>query len=629
MDGTFADGTYTFGGSSPVSVALTGDVYPITAPQLTSGGTWANGVLVVNPTVANTLTYSVFSGFATSGAAGLVVFSITDLGPDNINLQDQAASQSILGLPASPAAPTSYVIPSGLLAVGGLYQVEIDFITASSLNATQISGTGIVGAYGKSTRFYMAALPSGPVAPPALTAQPVNTTGVSGGTATFTASLMTTTGVAYPTALIGVVWFFNGIQLSPAAGAKYQIGADGIDLIVSNLSASDSGSYYAQIVTAGGVVTTHTATLSLVPTLKPLITTQPASITVAAGSSAVLSVAATGGGLNYQWSKNGLAISGATSAQISFPATQVAAASGVYTCTVSNAVGSATSSPASLSVTTTTNPGRLINLSVNAVAGKSQVLTVGFVSGGAGTSGSQNLLIRATGPALAALGVANTLPAPSLTVQIGPGLIASNAGWGSTPANQAAVTAADAATGAFPLSNSSSLDAALVTTLPPGSYTAQVTGTTAASGTTLAEVYDTLPGTYAASAPRLINLSCSSQLLASATVTAGFVIGGTTAKTVLIRATGPALAALGVSSTMPDPQLSLYSGSNLIGTNSAWGGNPLISQADTAVYAFPLTDTNSSDSTILATLPPGAYTAVGSSVSGSPGVMLIEVYEVP
>ena len=115
---------------------------------------------------------------------------------------------------------------------------------------------------------------------------------------------------------------------------------------------------------------------------------------------------------------------------------------------------------ATLGVTPTTNVGRLINLSVNTTAGKSQVLTVGFVTGGSGTVGSQNLLIRATGPALAAFGVPNTLVDPTLSVLSGPTVVASNDNWGTPATNQAAVTAADNVTGAFPLSNPASLDAA-------------------------------------------------------------------------------------------------------------------------------------------------------------------------
>ena len=77
-------------------------------------------------------------------------------------------------------------------------------------------------------------------------------------------------------------------------------------------------------------------------------------------------------------------------------------------------------------------------------------------------------------------------------------------------------------------------------------------------------------------------------------MTAGFVIGGTTAKTVLIRATGPALAGLGVQGTMPDPQLALHTtiGNQdvVLAANAGWGGDPQLTAVSNSVFAFPLTN---------------------------------------
>ena len=74
-------------------------------------------------------------------------------------------------------------------------------------------------------------------------------------------------------------------------------------------------------------------------------------------------------------------------------------------------------------------------------------MTVGFNSGGVGTSGSQTLLIRASGPALTTYGVSGVLPNPVLTLYNTAGaVVISNSGWASTPGNEAAVLAADSAT---------------------------------------------------------------------------------------------------------------------------------------------------------------------------------------
>ena len=80
---------------------------------------------------------------------------------------------------------------------------------------------------------------------------------------------------------------------------------------------------------------------------------------------------------------------------------------------------------------------------------------------------------------------------------------------------------------------------------------------------------------------------------------------------------------------MPDPQLQLFTGSTQIAANAGWGGDPQLTAAMNAVYAFLYTNPSSADSALLVTLPPGTYTAVASSVSGTAGITLVEVYEVP
>jgi hypothetical protein len=67
-------------------------------------------------------------------------------------------------------------------------------------------------------------------------------------------------------------------------------------------------------------------------------------------------------------------------------------------------------------------------------------------------------------------------------------LIAENAGW-STSADATGIAQASAQVGAFALAPGSA-DAALIIYLAPGSYTAQVSGTGAASGVALVELYE-------------------------------------------------------------------------------------------------------------------------------------------
>ncbi len=106
-----------------------------------------------------------------------------------------------------------------------------------------------------------------------------------------------------------------------------------------------------------------------------------------------------------------------------------------------------------------------------------------------GTSGtSQQLLIRADGPSLASLGVSGVLAQPSLTLFDSKGnAIATNTVWG-TNSNAAQISAAAAGVGAFALP-AGSADSALLVTLPPGVYTAQVSGVNSTTGIALVEVY--------------------------------------------------------------------------------------------------------------------------------------------
>src|SRR5580765_149301 len=87
------------------------------------------------------------------------------------------------------------------------------------------------------------------------------------------------------------------------------------------------------------------------PPVGPSISAQPQSQTVTAPVTATFSVTATGTApLSYQWNKNGAAISGATSATYTTPATTSADNGAKFTVVVTNSAGSITSDPASLTV---------------------------------------------------------------------------------------------------------------------------------------------------------------------------------------------------------------------------------------------------------------------------------------
>ena len=170
----------------------------------------------------------------------------------------------------------------------------------------------------------------------------------------------------------------------------------------------------------------------------------------------------------------------------------------------------------------------------------------------------------------------------------------------------------------------------LVQTLPPAAYTATITSPSGGTGVALAEVDDAASGaSYDPSKPRLINGSGRAQVGTGADVlVAGFVIGGSTSRTVLIRASGPALARYGVTGALENPRVNLYSSSgDLMATNDDWAGNAQAATVAGAVGAFPWSDLGSKDAALLITLPPGAYTAQVSGADGGTGVALVEVYD--
>jgi hypothetical protein len=125
------------------------------------------------------------------------------------------------------------------------------------------------------------------------------------------------------------------------------------------------------------------------------------------------------------------------------------------------------------------------------------------------------------------------------------------------------------------------------------------------------------------------NVSTRGYVSSTQTFIGGFVIEGTSPRTVLIRADGPALNQFSVPGTLPDPVLTVYdSKGNVVATNAGWNTNTTpsaISAAAASVGAFAL-PILSLDSVLLLTLPPGAYTAQVTSAKGNSGTVLFEAY---
>ena len=106
----------------------------------------------------------------------------------------------------------------------------------------------------------------------------------------------------------------------------------------------------------------------------------------------------------------------------------------------------------------------------------------------------------------------------------------------------------------------------------------------------------------------------------------GFVVGGTGVKTVVVRARGPSLAANGVANPLANPMLQLVRAADrlVIASNDDWTTGDFASAIANNGYA----PSDARESALLATLQPGAYTAIVSGVGGTSGVAIVEAFEV-
>ena len=119
----------------------------------------------------------------------------------------------------------------------------------------------------------------------------------------------------------------------------------------------------------------------------PAITVQPSNATVAIGQTATFSVQATGSGtLTYQWQKSNTAISGATSSSYTTAPTTAADSGSQFTVIVSNSIGSVTSNPATLTVSTSANSTTDVLTHHNDIARTGQNLTETILNPGNVTS---------------------------------------------------------------------------------------------------------------------------------------------------------------------------------------------------------------------------------------------------
>jgi sugar lactone lactonase YvrE len=199
--------------------------------------------------------------------------------------------------------------------------------------------------------------------PPSITTQPANAAVTAGDTAELTVAATGTAPLAYN-------WYFNGATLVQ--------GGTNSTLSFPNALVADAGEYTVVVTNLYGSATSSVAGLSVVAI--PVVA-QPASLAVAAGRPATLSVEALGAPpLFYSWYFNGTnLVQDGTNFTLSIPAATLADA-GEYAVVITNQYGSATSAVATLVVgylpSITSQSG-----SPSVVAGSNATLAV-TVSGG-------------------------------------------------------------------------------------------------------------------------------------------------------------------------------------------------------------------------------------------------------
>ena len=241
---------------------------------------------------------------------------------------------------ASGTAPLSYQWRKGGISVAGA--TNACFTIAAAQTGDAGSYDCVVSNAAGSVTSSAAVLAVGSA--PAITTHPVSQavplTSVVGFTVTATG-----------TAPLTYQWRKNGVNFTGAVTASH---------VMNNLQAADAASYDVVVSNPYGSATSSAASLTLTPPV--WFNLHPSSQTVYAGASASFTSAAAGynTSVTYQWRKDGVVITGATSASLSF-STIAPANAGSYDVIATSYAGSATSNAAVLTVsavgpTITTQP---------------------------------------------------------------------------------------------------------------------------------------------------------------------------------------------------------------------------------------------------------------------------------
>ncbi|MCX6954672.1 MAG: immunoglobulin domain-containing protein, partial [Verrucomicrobia bacterium] len=563
------------------------------------------------------------------------VFTVTVTGTDPLVYQWNKDGQPLAG------ATSSSLTLNGVQPINaGVYTVTVS--NAANAPVTSVGATLAVNA------------------PPVIVSQPAAQTALVGSTVTFTVGA---TGTPVPF----YQWRVNGVNI---------VGATSPTLTLTNVQNVNAANYDVLVNNGIGGGVSSLAQLTVVTAATaPVITQAPAPRTVVAGSSAVLTVGVSAAPApTYQWRKGGVDIAGATGPTLTLSNLQLGDSTN-YDVRVTNSAGSVTSSPAAITVVRRSFAGAYFGTLGSGlgnfafyVRGDNTGLFLAYLPGSNSGVRFSDFSVTDTGlfnffqGALSitgvisdtgvvtgsAIGVVNAPLSGSKSPESGStaGLAgiyqAGAANTSSTAyavvgsAGQAFVliqtsTTFDGGQNVVDSNNRVTISTArqsIVATITPDTSLMNVV-VTPSSGSS-STVFNGAGETVLAS-QRLANISTRARVgSGDAVAIAGFVISGQSSKPVLIRAIGPTLATLGVSTALSQPKLELFrANGTLVASNTGWttsGNTAALEAASVRAGAFAL-GANAADSVILATLAPGAYTAVISSANATPGVALAEVYD--
>ena len=256
--------------------------------------------------------------------------------------------------------------------------------------------------------------------------------------------------------------------------------------------------------------------------------------------------------------------------------------------------------------------GQLLNISSRLqVQTGENVLIGGFIITG---TESKRVIVRGIGPSLANF-VPGALADPTLELH-GPGAFVTitNDNWRSDQQVEIEATG---------LQPSNDLEAAIVGTLPANNsgYTAIVRGKDDTTGVGVVEAYDL----DAAANSKLANISTRGLVETGDDILIGGFITGNGLTRVIIRAIGPTLANFGIANPLLDPTLELHDNSGaILVMDDDWQ-----TTQESEIIATGLPPGDPRESAIVATLPPGNYTAVVRGKNNTTGIAVVEVYNIP